>query len=174
MRKETIEIEIFTVDDLKEKQYEDVRNKVLERHGDINVDYPWYDHMTDGEDGGIVIEEFDLYGGTISGKFVTSAEDTARYIIDNHGETCDTYKIARKFFDEYTAHIVPMKIRDPECDPEEDDKAIEMMEEFRGRLLKAYLSMLKSEYEYRMSEEAIMETLECNNYEFTRDGKIYP
>lgn len=34
-------------------------------------------------------------------------------------------------------------------------------------------SELKKEYEYLTSETAVFESLSCNDYEFTEDGKIY-
>jgi hypothetical protein len=32
---------------------------------------------------------------------------------------------------------------------------------------------LNAEYDYLESDEAVMETLEANEYEFTEDGRIY-
>jgi len=32
--------------------------------------------------------------------------------------------------------------------------------------------MLQKEYEYQMSDEAIIETIEANEYEFTENGKL--
>jgi len=33
--------------------------------------------------------------------------------------------------------------------------------------------MLQKEYEYETSEEAIVETIKANEYEFTEDGNLY-
>jgi hypothetical protein len=38
-------------------------------------------------------------------------------------------------------------------------------------LRKEFLKQLKDEYEYQTSEEAIVETLEANEYLFTKEGK---
>lgn len=45
--------------------------------------------------------------------------------------------------------------------------------DFRRALQEDYASILQQEYEYLTSEEAIRETIEANDYEFTDDLKIY-
>jgi hypothetical protein len=45
--------------------------------------------------------------------------------------------------------------------------------EFQRALGKEYLSILRREYEYQTSEEAIIETIEANDYDFTEDGRIF-
>jgi hypothetical protein len=35
------------------------------------------------------------------------------------------------------------------------------------------LKNLKSDYEYRMTDEAVKETLKSNDYDFTADGKVF-
>lgn len=46
-----------------------------------------------------------------------------------------------------------------------EDKYIELARELYNKL--------ENEYEYQTSEEAIIETIECNDYEFTEEGEIY-
>ena len=46
-------------------------------------------------------------------------------------------------------------------------------DEFRVSILEDYRIMLQKQYEYLCSEEAIIETIEANDYEFTEDGKLY-
>ena len=50
---------------------------------------------------------------------------------------------------------------------------IELEEDFNKSLAGDYLKMLKDEYEYQSSEEAIIETIEANEYEFTADGELF-
>jgi len=49
------------------------------------------------------------------------------------------------------------------------DNAIDIMND----KIREALSSLKSSYEYLTSEEAIIETIEANDYEFTIDGKLF-
>jgi len=35
-----------------------------------------------------------------------------------------------------------------------------------------YLSLLRQEYEYLTSKDAIVETIQANDYEFTEEGKL--
>ena len=53
-----------------------------------------------------------------------------------------------------------------------EDKLIDMENEFLKSLLEDYSIMLQNEYEYLTSEEAIIETIEANEYEFTQAGKL--
>ena len=39
--------------------------------------------------------------------------------------------------------------------------------------LSDFLTDLKKEYEYLTSEESIIETIKCNEYDFTSDGKVF-
>ena len=48
-----------------------------------------------------------------------------------------------------------------------------IMEEFVQELNSSFLDCLHKEYEYRLSEEAILEAIEANEYEFTADGDIF-
>ena len=45
--------------------------------------------------------------------------------------------------------------------------------EFRRSILEDYRIILQTEFEYLTSEEAIVEIIEANEYEFTADGHIY-
>ncbi len=46
-------------------------------------------------------------------------------------------------------------------------------DEFLKELLEDYRIILQKEYEYQTSEEAIIGTIEANEYEFTQDGKMF-
>lgn len=47
------------------------------------------------------------------------------------------------------------------------------VEELYVNLCSDLYSTLEKEYTYLISDEAILESLECNEYEFTEDGNIY-
>ena len=47
------------------------------------------------------------------------------------------------------------------------------LNDFIKEKLECFLSRLRKDYEYLSSREAILETIEANDYDFTEDGKIY-
>ena len=159
----TIEISVYTFEELTEEQ----QQKAIERYFNINVDYEWWDWIYDELDNlGLKCHGFDIDRGSYCKlSFVSSAESVARNIINNHGETCDTYNTALKFLNAYES------LSEESNDYDNNIKNLE--DEFLQELSEDYLIMLRHEYEYLTSEEAIKETLIVNEYDFTIDGKIY-
>lgn len=148
MRIETITRELYKFDELSEESQE----KVLESLYDINVNYDWWEFIFyDAEEIGLKLYAFDLdRGNYVKGRFVLPAKKVARKVIKNHGETCETYKDAKSFL----AHK----------NNSED--------EFLDDLLHDYKVLLNKEYEHLTSKEGIVETIEINDMEFTKDGKL--
>jgi len=147
MRTETIKIYKFN------ELPEETKQKAIENLRYINVDYRWWDFIyDDAESIGLNITEFDEY--RIKGYIIESGEDTAINILREHGKETDTYNTAREF-------VTDLGVSD------------EREDEFLYALLEDYRVMLNKEYEYLTSEEAIIETIKINDYEFTADGKIY-
>ena len=58
-------------------------------------------------------------------------------------------------------------------DSEEDEKFSELTTDFEYELAKCYFKSLQEEYDYRLSDEAIIESIESNDYEFTEDGERF-
>jgi site-specific recombinase XerC len=94
--------------------------------------------------------------------------------MEEHGESCETYTDARHFLKEISSfmeqaekdewgEIATLKL-------ENEKEAIE--KEFEHAILQDYLSMLKKEYEWLMSDEQVDESIIGNQYEFTEDGEI--
>ena len=99
-------------------------------------------------------------------------------IISNHGEDCETYKLAalyqrewNKLVEKYSDGINTEKVSEENID-EFDEKANEYNQAFKVDLLNCYLSILQREYDYFTSEEQIIETIEANEYTFTESGKL--
>ena len=81
---------------------------------------------------------------------------------------CKTYKTAVKFMGEW------QPVFNTYMETEEgEDKLIEIEGDFLNSLCGDYLIMLRNDYEYMTSEDAIIETIEANEYEFTVDGKRF-
>ncbi len=168
IKTKTIELPTF------EQLTEDEQAKVIENYYDINVDYEWYECIyDDAKSIGAKITEFDIdRGNSITLKLVDSASEVADKIIKNHGESCDTYKLAEEFLNDRDKLVDEWpKDEDGEIDdPIQFDIDLDDCErEFERALGEEYLSMLRKEYEYLTSAEAIKETLIANEYTFNRE-----
>ena len=172
MRTVTTHTTVYKFDELPEEG----KRKALELLYDINVDYDWWDSLyDDAKTIGCEIKGFDIDRGSYCKLICSDAHATALLIVENHGPDCDTRKLA----DEY------LKDREKifsEADKDEDgeipeyptkDFLDELDVEFIRALGEEYLSLLRQEYEYQTSEEAIKEMIEANDYEFTEDGKMF-
>lgn len=160
----------------------DAQQVAIEKLWDINVDYDWWENVyEDAKNVGFKITEFDIdrrsycKGETIN---YNSWKDVAEAVVKEHGETCETYKTAKQFLKDYDELV--KKFSDG-IDIDEvhednvydfDNEADELEDEFRKSLLEDYRIMLQKEYEYLSSKEAIIETIEANEYEFTASGKM--
>lgn len=160
----THKIKLYKFNELSD----DAKQKALEELYDINVNYEWYDAVYyDADTIGLKITSFDTYKKDISGSLTDSMEYSIKEIKTNHGESCETYRIA----DEYKAKL--KELRDITLDDDLPDLEDELEAEFEKELLQEYLNILEKDYEYLTSEEAILETIEANDYEFTADGKLF-
>ena len=167
MKKVTKVYKVYSFDELDEKGKE----RVLRNLSESNVENEWWEAVyDDAEEAGIKLTEFDIdRGQIIKGDFLLSAVDVAQKIVNDHGKDCETHKTAQKYLNE-RERIVAVEDEDGEIDEsvyEDIDK------EFKHEILEDYLIMLRHEYEYQTSEEAVRETIEANEYEFTADGEIF-
>lgn len=166
---------VYKYDELTDEQ----KDKVIEKYYDINTDYEWWDHYG-ADDSGIKLKEFDIDRGSYCKLgFEVSEVETARAIVKNHGESCETYVTSADFLKKYE----PLAKEYDNLDINESDEVYELaqaledeMEEFKDEyvddLQNDYLKMLRKEYEYITSREAIEEAIRANDYDFTEDGII--
>ena len=168
MRTETIKRKLYKFEELSEEAQEEA----IERLYDINVDYEWWNFTyDDAERIGLKITAFDIdRGNYIKGKVTEDTRTMAELILKDHGSITDTYKLAH----EYLEQLYIWQSYDQEVDDYgyEEDIPEDIEEEFIRQLKEEYLSILRKEYEYLTSREAIIETIEANEYEFTVDGKL--
>jgi hypothetical protein len=170
------ETKVYQFDELSDE----AKETAIEQCAYWNVDgLDWWEWVyDDAREIGLEIEEFDITRrSSCSGKWHLSAVESAKAIITNHGESCDTHKDAKAFLDEY------YKLRnafeqsadyDPDYQEFDDTDDYEVMEdEFYHTIQEDYRIMLEQEYEYLTSEEAIIETIEANAIEFTENGKRF-
>lgn len=172
----TVRIKIYKFNELNEQ----AQAKAIEQMSDINVDYDWWSYTySDAENIGVQITDFDLHHGTIGGKLKISLTDSCELIMDNHGDSCETYKTAKVYLAEW-ARLVKEHSDGIDTDKVCEDKASEFDEladelenQFRLSILQDYRILLQQEYDYQTSAEAIKETIIANEYDFTADGKQY-
>jgi len=138
------------------------QQKAIDAHEDINTFYDWWDLMYDDAlTVGIEIKGFDCsYREEIEIDFTYDAEDTAKRILEEHGDTCDTYKTAAAFLQAVHVNQVAMAL----IGNEDDDFWMAKADDNED---------LREEFEYRQTSEAIIETLEANDHEFTKEGEPY-
>ena len=178
---ETRTYNVYKYDELTEEQKE----KALECLYNINVDHDWWEFYH--EDYAIELKEFDIYRGGIEIDFAKNAQDTAAYIVANHGEKCDTYVTSAHYkkqddelakqYDELEKQCQVNKDLEKRYKIEEeqdniDEKRNELAQEYRSELAQDILSNLRKEYDYLTDREAIEETIRANEYDFTEDGHI--
>ncbi len=158
MRQETIIKTYYKFKELSEEAQE----KAIEKLWDLNVDPEWWESTyDDAKTIGLKITGFDInHGNKIHGNFTISATECAELIMKNHGESCDTYILAREFI--------------ADCDRKEEntDEREELEVEFERAIKEEYLSILRKEYEYLTSREAIIECINSNDYEFNEEGRL--
>ena len=178
MRTETYTRNIYTLDEVKDK--------AIEVNWNINVEHDWFKWVyEDAVEIGLDINEFDIARNNhCTGELLASCREIADRIMIHHGETCDTYKLAKEFLAEAEPLINWLqKVEASRFDiyhrvgvantyREKENNLDELEYEFRRYLLTMYATILQKEYEYLTSSEAIEETLRINGYEFNEDGTI--
>lgn len=169
----TVEMKVFTFDELSEK----AKEKAIGNLRHINVDYNWWEFVyEDAKNVGLKIESFDLDRNLhcVISPYV-SAVECAENILNQHGETCSTYQIAEAFLESYQEPF--SRYMDESSDDYEsselEDELMYLEEEFLNDMSNEYASILQREYEYLYSDEAIVETIRANEYEFTEDGELF-
>jgi len=169
---------VYLFDELTDKQ----KSKVIEKHYDINVDYGWWESVYyDAANIGLEITGFDTgRSNDITGELLAkfSYNGMAQKITSEHGETCETHKTANEYLKEQAALVAKysdgknLEIVAEDNEWDYDNEIEEIEHDFLKSLLQDYLIILRNEYEYLTSEEAIKEMLISNEYYFDENGKI--
>jgi hypothetical protein len=149
---------------------DEAKEKAIEKFWDINVDYNWWD-MTyeDAKNVNFNILEFDLDRRCfVKGEFVISAPDTAELIKVSHGNECETFDTAKEFL----TNLNELTSKSKNIEDVNEDDIEELENDFLQSLCEDYRIILTKEYEYLTSEEAIIGTIEANEYDFDEDGNL--
>lgn len=195
MRVETIERKLFTFDELSDE----AKETAIERYRENNLDYEWYDAVYDdaitiGKLIGIKIDRIYFSGfwsqgdgACFEGEYFYSAgsvkEIKAYAPIDTElhriaKELQDIQKPAFYHLYAYVKHrghyyhenCTEIDVRN-DAQKFTDDQEQRLKDCLRDFMRWIY-RQLEKEYEYLTSEEAIKETIEANEYEFTENGKL--
>jgi hypothetical protein len=150
------------------------KEKAISCLSDITVCGDWWDsEYEDAANVGILITSFDLDRNRHACATIDSPLFTAQEIISQHGDCCNTYKTAKTFYDKINPKVCRFEDLE-DCDElteEMQNEYDELKEEFKKDITEDYSIILQRQYEFLCSEEAIIETIEANEYEFTEDGE---
>lgn len=172
----TIKINLYQFKELEP----DARAKVLSDFYDINTFEDWWKNTyEDASQIGFTINAFDLDPEKVHGVFPEYAYHCANKIVENHGDTCQTYKTAKAFISDYDRLVEKYsdgvnKDEVAEENQEKYDLQVDALEkDFLYNICRNYRDLLKEDHEYRRSELAIIETIEINEYWFREDGSLH-
>lgn len=171
-----LETKVYTFDELSNT----AKQKAIESLYDLNILHDWYDPIyTEAENLGFKIKGFNIDRANYCNvELIEDLSTIFRNILKEHGENCDTYKLAKEYFKEYGQLVekysdgINLELVSEENEHDFDSEANDLEEEYTSQLEEEYLSLLRQEYEYLTSEESIKETITANDYEFTEEGKL--
>lgn len=149
MRKFTTKHIVYNFDELSDE----AKQKAIEELYDINVSYDWWEFIyEDALEIGLKIASFDLDRNRhATGQLTEELPQVCKKILENHGESTPTYQLAKKW---------------------QHKHGYDNEEEFSKELLEEYSIILQKDSEYLTSDEAIIETIQANEYEFNQDGSL--
>jgi hypothetical protein len=166
----TITINLYSFSELSKE----AQQKAINKLATINVDFAWWNTTyEDAKNIGLEITSFDLdRNRNAQGKFNISACEVAQNILNEHGEDCQAYKIAAEFLDKHNPLFSDYMDESSEHyeSAEQEGKLQDLESEFLNNLLNEYANILQKECDYLMSEQAIIETIEANDYTFEENG----
>jgi uncharacterized protein YeeX (DUF496 family) len=160
-----IEIKAFQFKELDSQ----TQKIAIENNRTINVDtdFWWQDELDNCKhELDIIVNEFDIYRRTIN-ITIEDSLSSAEKIVNFFGKESSIVKIAKTLIRDIK--FINNKYEHDWYKLEEELEYLE--EEFRREIAEEILSMLTSDYEYQISDDAIKETFIANEYEFQEDGE---
>ena len=153
---------------------DEAKEKALQKFWDCTINYEWWEFIfEDAKQAGIKLTEFDIdRGNYCHGEWIDRAEQYALYVTKNHGKKTETYKTAKKYLMDKKVLIANSRGDDyiNGVDYETEQLIESLNDDFLKSALEDYRIMLQREYEYMTSREAIIESIESNDYDFTENG----
>jgi len=172
-----VEVKIYSFNELSKE----AQQKAIEKFRYYQVEDNWWEcTYDDAAEIGLKITSFDLDRNKhAKGEFTKSFFDVIDAIKTNHGESCETYKLAIGYETTYNNLVhthsdgISTEVVSEENEQSFDECADELESEFLNDLLECYADMLQEESEYLVSDECVTEFIESNDYEFTEEGNRY-
>jgi hypothetical protein len=176
---------VYTLAELEALGNEKAIEKAYNWLYEASCNHDWWNFVYyDAKQVGVKIEGFDLdRGRSIDLRLAWDAPSVAVAIKREHGDQTPTHKLACDFLsvdDEYNgvngkitlgSHDDSELSLDALSDLEEEYE--EKVKEFTKALGEEYLSLLRQEYDYLTSKEALRDMAEANDYTFTAEGKRF-
>lgn len=176
---ETKTYNVYKFNELTDEQKE----KAIENLRDINVDYDWWEFTCEDEAERLASIGYDdvqiFFSGFSSqgdGASFTATGDVEKLVEKKYRKYIDTITFTKSghyeheyamsinidYTDEPTGKIQSIEFENLEK---------ELLEDARSEA-RAIYKRLEKEYYYLISDDAIIETIQANDYDFTEDGKI--
>ena len=200
MRIETQEVRIYSIEDLELEENKELKEKVLDKHryinvedysltefnegyniflnehGFLNADISYDVSCCQGSGACFDCKEFDL--NLLLKDFDIKHKQWLINIIQDYAEI----EIKTNSFGTHYCHSNTRDLNIYFYDrgfhshnriDREIQRIAEYLETLRKDLSDELYDMLQKDYDYQISDEAVMETLEANDYEFDESGRIY-
>ncbi len=182
---------------------DEVKEKVLDDNRYFQVEYfDWWEYVyEEAENIGLKIVEFDLVRRYIRMKLKENILSSIKKICRNFDKEEEIYKLAKEYYDEIIKYFkedeeiqefmqaqkCPITILDMKIDEFIEHYPDSMLEDiarywlvddrYRDAYLRdmgnLFLSVLEDEFNYLISDEAIIEYFDNNDYEFFENGKVF-
>ena len=172
-----ITLDIYKFSELSDK----AKKRALEDERPFHPLDEWWDvQYEDAANIGLKITGFDIdRRNDCKGEFTLSAEEVAANILRDHGDVCDTYKAAESYLEKQQVALAEYLEEEAKEDGDRDtlyekvDVLIAIADKFLKELCDCYWKALCTDYDLYTSDEAIIEHIEANEYEFTKSGKRF-
>lgn len=157
----TIRTKVYKFNELSKE----AQQNAIGQLSDININLDFA--IQDAYDIGLNITDCDLDSASfirgVRGEFITSAGEVCEDILLHHDKHSETYKTALKYKHEF--QLTSDETNENELCKKEDS--------FLNELLIDYTNIMQSYIEFQGSENQIVLSIEANEYDFTKDGKLF-
>ncbi len=167
----TIRIKLYKFNELNQDSQQKAIDNFRNNGGDTEME--WEFIQDDAKQIGLKLIELSDHRKN-EGEFMLAANEVAANIFRDHGESCETYKTAQSFMAEWQPifnNYMDENHEDYESS-ESENQLMDIENDFLNSLLEDYRIMYNNDIDYHNSDEYIKDTIEANEYEFTKDGKM--
>jgi hypothetical protein len=163
----SITFNVFEFEELSDE----AKERAIEEFRYMNVDHGWWGSVYDmAEEIGFTITEFDIDSrNIIEGELNVTLLESFKLIRKNWSRNSELYKTAKDYVRDFIKAYREMKVNDDELTVEDfidEDEARDLECEYKKAILEEFLSILRKEYDYLTSDEAIEEFLIDNDNKF--------